>query len=162
MQARSRLLLILAGAAAVVVLFVLFRPGGDDDDDGSSAATTTTAAVTTEVTTTQATTTTEITTTTVATTTTATVPEPTVLRITVRGGRPVGGIQRATANKGDTVRVVVRSDIADHVHLHGYDVMRDVGPGRPAQLAITATLTGVFEIELEERGLEIGELEVRP
>jgi hypothetical protein len=96
------------------------------------------------------------------TTTTTAAPQVTLLRITVRGGRPVGGIQRARTRKGQAVRVVVRSDIADHVHLHGYDVMRDVAPGRPAQLAIKATLTGKFEIELEERGLEIGELEVRP
>jgi hypothetical protein len=160
MQGRSRLLFILAGAAAVIVLFVLFRPSGDEEDE-SDAAPTTTAAEATEATTTEASTTTAPETT-ITTATTAAEPSATVLRITVRGGRPVGGIQRTRANKGESVRVVVRSDVSDEVHLHGYDVMRDVGPGQPAQIAIRATLTGKFEIELEDRGLPIGELEVRP
>ena len=150
---RARLLLILAGAAAVIVLFVVLRPGGDDDGDSAPRAATTTSSST--ATTAPATTTEPAT----------TAPKPqaaTVLRITVRAGRPVGGIQRASTRKGKAVRVIVRSDVADEVHLHGYDVMRDVGPGRPAQIAIRATLTGKFEIELEDRGLEIGELEVRP
>jgi hypothetical protein len=153
---RARLLLILAGAAAVVLLFVVLRPGGDDDEDSTPPATTTRTAASSTTTTAPGTTT--------APATTAPKPKAraTVLRITVRAGRPVGGIQRASTRKGEAVRVIVRSDVADHVHLHGYDVMRDVGPGRPAQLAIRATLTGRFEIELEDRGLEIGQLEVRP
>ena len=146
---------ILAGAAAVIVLFVLFRPGGDDEDESDAASTTTTAETTAAART-------EATTASAPETTTTAEPSATVLRITVRGGRPVGGIQRARAKKGETVRVIVRSDVSDEVHLHGYDVMRDVGPGKPAQIAIEATLTGKFEIELEDRGLEIGELEVRP
>jgi hypothetical protein len=153
---RARLLLILAGAAAVVLLFVILRPGGDEDDESLPA---TTATATTSTANTAPTT---APTKTTASTTTAPQPQATVLRITVRAGRPVGGIQRASTQKGEAVRVIVRSDVADHVHLHGYDVMRDVGPGRPAQIAVRATLTGRFEIELEERGLEIGELEVRP
>jgi cytoskeletal protein RodZ len=163
-QSRSRLFLIAAGAAAVVVLFILLRP--DETDDPSSAGgTTTTAATTTEATTTTAETTTVTTTTTATTTTTPTTtaePQPAVLRVTVRGGRPVGGIQRTTVTKNERVRIVVRSDVSDHVHLHGYDVMRDVAPGAPAQLAVDTTLTGIFEIELEDRRLHIAELEVRP
>jgi hypothetical protein len=56
----------------------------------------------------------------------------------------------------------VRSDVADHVHLHGYDLMRDVAPGAPAQLVFTADIPGRFEIELEDRHLQLAELEVRP
>ena len=56
----------------------------------------------------------------------------------------------------------VRSNVADHVHVHGYDLMRDVAPGKPAELTFRATIPGRFEVELEERGLQIAELTVRP
>lgn len=96
--------------------------------------------------------------------TTPTTPKPEVatLRIIFENGRVVGGLQRLTVEKGARVRIVVRADIADHVHVHGYDIMRDVGPGRPAQIAFRATLAGRFETELEERKLLIAQLEVRP
>ena len=71
----------------------------------------------------------------------------------------MGGITRATLEKGAPVVLVVRADVADHVHLHGYDVMRE---GAPARLAFRADLVGVFEVELEERKVPIAELEVRP
>ena len=153
-----RLLWVLAGAAAVVVLFVVLRPGGDDDESASTAATMTDdeiAVTVPEVTVTE-------TETQPPTTTNA---EPNVIvtvRLFVRGGRPVGGIQRPSVEQDRRVRVVVRSDVADHVHLHGYDIMRDVAPGAPAQIVFTAELPGRFEIELEDRGLQLAELEVRP
>jgi hypothetical protein len=60
------------------------------------------------------------------------------------------------------VRLLVRSDVADHVHLHGYDIFRDVAPGAPARLAFRATVPGRFEVELEDRGIQIAELQVTP
>jgi hypothetical protein len=84
------------------------------------------------------------------------------VRITVRDGRAVGGIARDKLEQGEQVVLVVRSDVADHVHLHGYDVMVDVAPGKPARLRFKATIPGRFEVELEDRGLHIAELEVRP
>jgi heme/copper-type cytochrome/quinol oxidase subunit 2 len=64
--------------------------------------------------------------------------------------------------QGRQVRFVVRADVSDHVHVHGYDLMHDVAPGKPAQIAFRATVPGQFEVELEDRGLQIAELEVRP
>ena len=48
------------------------------------------------------------------------------------------------------------------MHLHGYDLMADVAPGAPATIRFTADVPGIFEVELEDRGLHIAELEVRP
>jgi hypothetical protein len=56
----------------------------------------------------------------------------------------------------------VRADVSDHVHLHGYDVFRDVSPGGPARLRFRATIPGRFEVELEDRKLQIAQIEVRP
>lgn len=60
------------------------------------------------------------------------------------------------------VAVVVVSDVADHVHIHGFDLLADVAPGDPARFSFRADLVGRFEIELEDRRLLIAELRVNP
>jgi hypothetical protein len=74
----------------------------------------------------------------------------------------VGGIKRATVAKDKQVVLTVRADVADEVHVHGYDLMKDVAPGAPAVIAFKATIPGRFEAELEERSLQIAELTVNP
>jgi hypothetical protein len=87
--------------------------------------------------------------------------EPLTIRIDVEDGKPVGGIKRATAAKDQQVELVVHSDVADEVHVHGYDLHEDVETGGTARIRFTARLTGVFEAELESRKLQIVELTVR-
>jgi hypothetical protein len=87
---------------------------------------------------------------------------PTTVRVSVVGGVPEGGVVRESTDKGDRVVVLVRSDVADEVHVHGYDLMRDVAPGAPARIPFRATIPGRFEIELEDRGVQIAELTVNP
>jgi len=147
----KRLLIGLGVIVALVVLFLVFRPGNNDDEAGTG---TTTAAVTSPPTIEPTTTETE--------TATIAAPEGTELVVTIRGGEPVDGIVRAEAKKGDPVVVIVRSDVADEVHVHGYDLMADVAPGKPVRIEFTANLTGRFEIELEDRGKQIAQLTVLP
>jgi hypothetical protein len=142
-----KVVLGLAGAAILVALFLLLRP--DDDDDEQAAPPPPPATTTTR-------------TTTRTTTTTPKPTGPTTIRIVVRGGRVVGGLRRARLERGERAVLVVRADVSDHVHLHGYDIMRDVAPGRPARLRFRATIPGRFEVELEDRRLQIAQLEVRP
>jgi len=94
--------------------------------------------------------------------TTAAVPAPVEIRISVVGGRPEGGIRRETLQQGDRVVLVVESDAGGPVHLHGYDLERDVAPGKPARLEFVASLVGRFEVELEDASVQIADLEVRP
>jgi hypothetical protein len=61
---------------------------------------------------------------------------------------------------GDVFIVRVVADIADEVHIHGYDRFADVAPGMPAILEVEAFIPGVFEVELEGSGLELLLLEV--
>lgn len=100
--------------------------------------------------------------TTTTTETTPPVAQPTVVRVVVVNGSPKGGIVRMTVDKGDRVVLVVRSDVADEVHLHGYDIKRKVAAGGTARIAFEATLPGRFEVELEERGVQIADLTVQP
>jgi hypothetical protein len=138
----NKLLIAAGGLVAAVVLFVIFRPG--DDDDSASPSPPPATSVTTP---------------------TATKPKPLQaarITIVVRGGKPVGGIKRATVAKDKQVVLTVRADVADEVHVHGYDLMKDVAPGAPAVIAFQAKIPGRFEAELEERGLQIAELTVNP
>ncbi len=165
---RGRRVLILAGGLiAAAVLLVALRPGNDDDGEPEVATTVATTRPATTVGTTTATAPAATTEPPANTAPTRRAPPPprsetVTVRISVRAGRPVGGIARPSVKRGRRVRLVVRSDVADHVHLHGYDLMRDVAPGRPGQLAFRATIPGRFEVELEDRGVPIAELEVRP
>jgi ABC-type glycerol-3-phosphate transport system substrate-binding protein len=117
--------------------------GSDDSTTASSTETTTTD-----------------TTPTTGTTTTTEAEMPTVVRIVVVNGAPKGGIVRKTVDKGDRVVLVVKSDVADEIHLHGYDLSRDVAAGGTARLPFTAKLPGRFEVELEQRGVQIADLTV--
>lgn len=112
---------------------------------------------------TQTTTETDTTTETTPPTTTAEQPSgPTVVRVNVVNGAPKGGIVREKIDQGGRVLIVVKSDVADEVHLHGYDISRDVAADRTARLRFRATLPGRFEVELENRGVPIAELTVEP
>lgn len=102
------------------------------------------------------------TTATVTTPTQTTPLEPTVVRIVVKGGVPKGGIVRAKVKEGDAVVIIVESDVADEVHVHGYNLTKDVTAGGAIHIPFTATIPGRFEVELEQRGTQIGELTVQP
>lgn len=97
-------------------------------------------------------------------TTQAPPPEPAfdTVRIVVVGGKPQGGVTRETVELGRDVVLVVRSDVADRVHLHGYDLIADVAPGAPARIRFTADVPGRFELEFEERHVHLADLTVRP
>ncbi len=144
------LLLVLAGVAALVVLFFVFR-GGDSSSTGTTTASTSTTATTTGASTG----------TTTAPTATATTPKFVPIAITVKNAKPVGGIHRATVKQGEKVHLVVTSDTVDEVHLHGYDLHAEVEHGK-AEIDFTADIAGRFEAELEDHGVQILDLEVKP
>ena len=87
---------------------------------------------------------------------------PTTVDIVVKDGKPEGGIKRATIKQGDDVVLVVHSDVADEIHLHGYDLMQDVEAGGTAKITFVANVAGQFEAELEQRGVQIAQLTVEP
>lgn len=131
-----------------MILFVLLRP---DDDSTSTRATATSETTTTTVETS-------------VSTRSAAQPRPqqTIVEIAVRGGSVVGGPRVHSVTKGRRVVLVVRSNVADEVHVHGYDLKRNVAAGGTARIVFRATLAGRFEMELEEHRLPLGELEVLP
>jgi hypothetical protein len=93
--------------------------------------------------------------------TTTTTSGPVTINVQVKGGKPVGGIQRATVKKSEMVAIVVHSDVADEVHVHGYDLHKDVTAGGTVRISFRATIVGEFEAELESRKLQIVEFTVK-
>ena len=73
---------------------------------------------------------------------------------------PVGGVRRVEADLGSVVALMVTSDTAEEVHVHGYDILRAVSESHPAHFAFTAAIPGVFEVEFEGSGLLLLLLEI--
>ncbi len=73
----------------------------------------------------------------------------------------VGGPKTTKLRTGTPVVVVIRSDVAEEVHLHGYDIEVQVQAGTPAELRFEPDIPGVFEIEFHGSGQKLGELEIR-
>jgi hypothetical protein len=82
--------------------------------------------------------------------------------IAIKGGEPVVAVRTLTYIEGDQIRFAVESDTADEVHVHGYDLMKDVEAGGTVRFDFPATIEGGFEVELEESKVQIAELTVNP
>jgi mannitol-specific phosphotransferase system IIBC component len=151
MSARARIGIVVGAVVVLVVAYIIASGSGDDDNNKTSAATQATTVVTGEQ---------------GSATSTATTPaqpaEPAIPVVTVKDAKPVGGIKKLKFTKGDQIRFKVVSDTADEIHFHGYDIGQDVKAGGSTTFDVKATIEGRFEVELEEHGQQIAEVEVDP
>lgn len=83
-----------------------------------------------------------------------------LVEIEVVDGVAVGGVRTIEVEAGSVVAVRVSGNAPDIVHVHGYDILRSLAPDGPAHFAFTAQIPGVFEVELEESGRLLVELEI--
>ena len=146
---RLSFLAIAAVIAIVAVVILTTAGGGGDDEQEATSAQQTATPTPTETAAAPGETPTET-------------PEPTP---TPKPQPPLvtrGEVTKLRFEQGEQVRFRVRSDVADHVHVHGYDLMQDVAPGKTITFSFPADITGIFEIELEDRGEEIAQLRVDP
>ncbi len=77
-------------------------------------------------------------------------------------GEAVGGVQKIEVSHGEDVRFKVHSDVAEEVHVHGYDLMKDVPAGGTVEFDFPAEIEGIFEAEMEGVAVQILELQVNP
>jgi hypothetical protein len=82
------------------------------------------------------------------------------VEVAFAGGEVTGGVRRYAVPLGSTVELVVASDVAEQVHLHGYDRMVYVTAGATATLRFAADLPGVFDVELEGSGTPLTQLQI--
>jgi hypothetical protein len=82
--------------------------------------------------------------------------------VVVQGAKPVGGVKDITVKKGGTVDLTVKSDTADEVHFHGYDVHKDVAKGGSVHFTFPANIEGKFIVELEQHKQTLANVTVAP
>jgi len=157
---------VLGGLAVLLIVFVVLRGNDGNGSSSSSSApqttTTSSAADSTASDPASASTSTATPTSSTGSTSTATTPEPAVQTVRVVNGQPAGGIKTISYTKGDQIRLKVQSDTADEIHVHGYDLKKDVTAGGSVEFDFKATIEGRFEVELENAGTQIAMLEVDP
>lgn len=133
--------LIAASLGLLVSLYIALRPGDDEAAPATTTAATTTGADATEP--------------------PATTAPAGPVRFTIKA-IPGNKIYRGSVKLGREVVITVRSTVTDRAHLHAYNILANVAPGKPGRIEFTASIPGQFEIELEDRHQLIGLLEVRP
>jgi len=151
-RAQRLTFLAIAVVIAVVAVIVLSSSGGDDEEPASTtAATATPSATATEEPGADATATPEATET----------PEPTA---TPKPQPPLiepGKVTELEFEEGDQVVFRARADEPQEIHVHGYDIEKEIGPD-PVRVSFPATITGIFEIEIHSTEERIAELRVEP
>jgi hypothetical protein len=150
LSGRQRAALIVGAIAVLVVAYVLIQGGSDDDKDNAAtpAAQSTQSAPST--------------TSTPSTSTEEAPAEPAIPTVRVVDAKPQGGVRKLEFDKGDQIRFKVVSDTADEIHVHGYDLMKDVEQGGSVSFSFKGSIDGRFVVELEDHGEQIAELDVAP
>ena len=82
--------------------------------------------------------------------------------VRVVNAKPEGGVKKLEFKKGDQVNFKVVSDTADEIHVHGYDLMKDVEKGGSVSFSFKGSIDGRFVVELEDHKQQIAELDVTP
>jgi hypothetical protein len=73
-----------------------------------------------------------------------------------------GKVSELKYTEGETIRFRVRSEAPEEIHVHCYDITRDVPAGRTITVSFKATITGICETEFHNSGEVIAELRVEP
>ncbi len=82
--------------------------------------------------------------------------------VRVVAAKPQGGLQKLSFKKGRRVVFRVVSDTADEIHVHGYDIHKDVKKGGSVTFSFPGRIEGRFVVELEAKGEQIAQLDVVP
>ena len=94
-------------------------------------------------------------------TTSAVTAEPRRIEVQVDGGEVSGDVGRVLVPAGEQVTLAITSDVADEVHVHGYDLTTELVPGESSELTFAATIPGVFEVELHDAGTVLLTLQIQ-
>jgi len=142
---RAQRVAFLGIAVVIAVVAVILLAGGDDEtaktSNSAQTATPTATATASEGET--------------ATPTPTATPKPPPLL-------QAGKVRTLTFDEGDTIRFRVRSDTAEEIHVHGYDITKEIPANKTATVSFKASITGIFEVEFHGSGTQIAELKVEP
>ena len=139
MSRAQRLTFLAIAAVIAIAAVVLISASGDEEEPATTSAQATATPAATETAAPDET----------ATPEPAPTPKPAPPLVTA------GTLTKLRFTEGETIRFRVRAETTDHVHVHGYDLMKDIEPGKTISFSFPAEITGIFEIELEDAGEEI-------
>ncbi|WP_419997942.1 hypothetical protein [Streptomyces boninensis] len=81
--------------------------------------------------------------------------------IRIAGGKVSPKPGRTEVEVGARVELTVTSDVADELHVHGYDKAAALKPGKAVTIAFTADRSGLFQVETHSAHLVLTQLLVR-
>jgi plastocyanin len=84
-----------------------------------------------------------------------------VVEVEIADGQVSTDDDRVEARRGDTVRIVVTSDVDDEVHVHGVEQTATLVAGETATVEFTVDEAGLFEVETHEGDLLLFQLLVQ-
>ena len=87
-------------------------------------------------------------------------PSVRTVAVSYAGGEVTGTSGREEVPVGEQVVLRISSDVAEEVHVHGYDLEGAVPAGGSVDLPLTASIPGVFEVELHDSGKVLFQLRV--
>jgi hypothetical protein len=67
--------------------------------------------------------------------------------LNIANGKVPDNMRLIRVKQNDVVKLEWRSDKALSIHLHGYDIEKEVKPGEVAEMTFTARATGRFTVE---------------
>ena len=145
-MSRAQRFTFLAIAAAIAVLAVIIIGGGKDEatETADTPPTSTPTPDDADAT---------------ATATATPTPTPTATPVPLLQG---GKVTKLRYTEDDTVRFRVTSEEPEEVHVHGYDIAKDIPAGGTVTVSFKADINGIFEIEYEHAKEQIGQLRVDP
>ena len=86
-----------------------------------------------------------------------------------KNGEAVEGAQDLTVTKGDDVTFTLKTDHDAQLHIHGYELEKDVDAGHQVSITFPADAEGQFEVEAhplvngeEQTGVQLAQLSVEP
>jgi hypothetical protein len=82
------------------------------------------------------------------------------ISVKVRGGKATGDTGKVTVPLGSPVVISVSSDVADEMHVHGYERTVKVPAASTASVVFTANKPGTFVVELENPQVPLLQLQV--
>ena len=84
------------------------------------------------------------------------------ISLSAKAGKPVGGVQVYKLKRDDDVTLTVVADRADQLHVHGYEIERELVADQPQTVKFIAKRTGRFSVELHKSGATLAILEIYP
>ena len=141
MSRNQRLGVIVGAIVVLVVAFVLIRPTDDKKEPApapeQAKKTTPTKTQTAEA-------------------------KPKPPTVTIRDGKPAGGVKTIEFGSGSSARIDVTTNKPAEIHLHGYDIEKPVQPGKTTVLRFKADIEGIFELEDHDSKAELAKVKVSP